>query len=198
MDVNISNIKNISGTFKNAAGSGACTACAAGKYSTSRARKSGCESCKSGTYQAKAGSTMCKSCSWSWESEIWATVSTSAKSVSGCFCKEGATGSKADHGVSQDAPFHRPVYNSSVGRVGNVGFVFNRSAPHFLHSGPHTWNIKTNGGLTIAAKVKFVGEAGMHERIIDFGNAVERYYDSILLSRWYASSRLYAAITDKV
>ena len=48
------------------------------------------------------------------------------------------------------------------------------------------------------AEVMFKGTAGMHERIIDFGNGIGRYDDAFLISRWGSSSRLYAAITEQV
>ena len=75
---------------------------------------------------------------------------------------------------------------------------FNRAASHYLHSRQRTWNVGSNMGLTIAAEVKFSGEAGMYERIVDFGSTLERHHDSFLLSRWRDSSQLYAAITEKV
>lgn len=60
-------------------------------------------------------------------------------------------------------------------------------------------NIATpGGGLTIVAEVKFSGSAGSHERIVDMGSTLERYYDSIVLSRWQTSSKVYATITNKV
>ena len=47
--------------------------------------------------------------------------------------------------------------------------------------------------------VKFTGNVtGRNERIVDMGNALYRYLDSIVLSRWEKSSRLYFAITNKV
>jgi len=98
----------------------------------------------------------------------------------------------------QDTPSSRPAYSPAGGRLGSGSVNFTRSLLHFLYSRARTWKIHSNGGLTIAAEVKFSGVAGTHERIIDFGNGIGRHDDSFVLSRWRSSSSLYAAITERV
>ena len=77
---------------------------------------------------------------------------------------------------------------------------FTRDTSTFLqYPGEKNWNINSSGALTIVADVKFTGNVpGRNERIVDMGNALYRYLDSIVLSRWEKSSRLYFAITNKV
>jgi hypothetical protein len=67
----------------------------------------------------------------------------------------------------------------------------------FLEALPRTWNIRSQGGLTIVAEIKFL-EASLNETVIDFGSTLERHYDSFLLSRWQQTDQLYAVITHKV
>ena len=186
------------GTYSNAGSGGGCEACATGKYSTAEAATSSstCQECEAGYYQAENASTTCHACSWAWEPRPWATTSESAVEASGCQCKAGQTGS--GDGLLQHAPSNRPVYSPYGGRLTAGSVNFTRSSLHFLHSRARTWKIHSNGGLTIVAEVKFSGAAGMHERIIDFGNGIGRYDDSFLLSRWKTSSRLYAALTEQV
>ena len=98
----------------------------------------------------------------------------------------------------QDAPAHRPTYIPGGGRMGSGSVSFDRAGSHFLYPRQKAWNIQSNGGLTIVAEVKFSGVPGMYERIVDFGNALHRYNESFLLSRWRTTTMLYAAITEKV
>jgi hypothetical protein len=190
----------IPGTFKHAVGSALCESCAAGKFSSTVAMESACLNCVGGEYQDEMASTTCKSCSWSWETQNWATVQEpfSSGQQEACRCNKGVSGSGG--GLLQDTPSLRPVYNrnSSVGTLGRGGIVFSRALLQFMHARQGSWNIQSNDGLTIVAQVRFSGDAGMHERVVDFGSTVERYYDSFLLSRWQASNLLYAAITQKV
>jgi hypothetical protein len=189
--------ETLTGTYKDASGSQACTSCAAGKF-TSSTGATGCDECQTGTYQDGQAATRCKTCSWAWDSHTWSTITASKGSthVTACECKEGNTGSGV--GVSQDMASNRPVYNPLTGRLSNGGLEFSRTAAQYLHSAPRTWRINTNGGLTIVAEIKFSGIVGENERIIDFGSTLERYYDSFLFSRWQSSDQVYAAITEKV
>ena len=183
-----------SGTYKTTTGSATCTDCGAGKYSTAVGLETAsCVSCSTGTYQAMQGSTFCHSCSWEWEGK---TTSSSTTDSSACFCPKGSTGS--GFGLFQDTASSRPSFLPASGPLGLGATVFQRESLHFLDAPPRNWKIQSKGGLAIVVGVKFDGNVGMHERIIDFGNAMERYYDSFLLSRWEKSSRLYAAITEKV
>ena len=159
-------------------------------------RRTGCTSCAKGEYQDVTGSTHCKSCAWGWQSDHGATSEESSTALDDCTCDAGFTGTNV--GVSQDTPSHRPVYMSTSGMLGQGGIKFDRGAVQFLHSRDRTWNIASNGGLTVAVEVKYSGLAGMNERIVDFGSTLERYHDSFLLSRWQDSDQLYAAITEKV
>lgn len=91
------------------------------------------------------------------------------------------------------------MYNESGGRLGTGSIFFNRTALSFLQGRSNRVNIATSGGgLTIVAEVKFSGTAGRHERIVDLGSTLDRYYDSIVLSRWQMTSEIYVAITNKV
>jgi allantoicase len=75
--------------------------------------------------------------------------------------------------------------------------AFSFTGARFLEALPRTWNIRSQGGLTIVAEIKFL-EAGLNETVIDFGSTLERHYDSFLLSRWQQTDQLYAVITHKV
>jgi len=75
--------------------------------------------------------------------------------------------------------------------------AFSFTGARFLEALPRTWNIRSQGGLTIVAEIKFL-EAGWNETVIDFGSTLERHYDSFLLSRWQKTDQLYAVITHKV
>jgi hypothetical protein len=72
--------------------------------------------------------------------------------------------------------------------------VFNRAFSQYIDGGPHTFNIATNGGFTAVAVVKFTGNAGMYERIFDFGKGPNS--DNILLSRDDGNTRLGFAIRN--
>jgi hypothetical protein len=63
-----------------------------------------------------------------------------------------------------------PVYNALGGPQGKGHVTFNRSQSQYLDAGPRTLNITTNGGLTIVAVVRFTGDPGAWERIIDMGS----------------------------
>ena len=179
-------------------------------------RRHGCTNCARGTYEDETGSTACKHCSWAWAHE--ATFTTVSNEISlrddatDCQCPAGATGTAG--GFFQDVQGYRPTYR---GTYGNFTIVFNQSSHQFLHgplitSGstdeiynrpnddnlhrPQTFNVSSNGGLTIVAKVKFSGEIGHSEKILDFGNARESEADSISLGRFQASSRLFALIAE--
>lgn len=197
----------MAGTYKPLIGSAICTDCAAGKYQTAWAAISDCSTCLTGYYQPETGSTFCFACTWTWESELWAATSDSIYAVSGCKCKAGQTGQfrygslvEAGYGggLVQDTPARRPLYTPGGGRLASGSVSFDRAESHFLYPRQNAWNIQSNGGLTIVAEVKFSGVPGMYERIVDFGNALHRYNESFLLSRWKASTILYAAITEKV
>jgi hypothetical protein len=60
-----------------------------------------------------------------------------------------------------------PSYNPLGGPKGKGHVTFDRSMSQFLDAGPRTLNIATNGGLTIVAVVRFTGNPGSYERIID-------------------------------
>ena len=94
--------ETLTGTYKDASGSQACTSCAAGKF-TSSTGATGCDECQTGTYQDGQAATRCKTCSWAWDSHTWSTITASKGSthVTACECKEGNTGSGV--GVSQMA-----------------------------------------------------------------------------------------------
>jgi hypothetical protein len=51
-----------------------------------------------------------------------------------------------------------------------------------------TFNIASNGGLTIMAVVRFTGEPGAHERIIDFANGADN--DNIILKHDWSGTTL--------
>jgi len=186
------------GKYKSSTGSAECTPCDAGKYGTTRAAVSDCTACQAGTYQAETSATSCMACPWYWESKEWGTMTDSIGKTDpdACVCKTGATGSGV--GLAQDTPSKRPVYNESGGRLGTGGISFNRTGLSFLHGRDKAIDIATHGGLTIVAEVKFSGTVGKHERIVDLGSTLERHYDSIVLSRWDSSDKIYAAITNKV
>jgi hypothetical protein len=197
----------MAGTYKPAIGSAICTDCAVGTYQTTWAAISDCGACSTGYYQPETASTFCFACTWTWGSELWAATSDSIYAVSGCKCKAGQTGqfrygstvaAGYGEGLVQDTPARRPSYTPGGGRLASGSVSFDREESHFLYPRQKAWNIQSNGGLTMVAEVKFSGAPGMYERIVDFGNALHRYNESFLLSRWKASTRLYAAITEKV
>jgi hypothetical protein len=87
-----------------------------------------------------------------------------------------------------------PVYNPLGGPQGKGHVTFDRSKEQYLDAGPCTWNIETNGGLTIVAVVRFTGSAGSEERIIDFASGPN--INGIYLARYQTSSDLYLEITN--
>jgi hypothetical protein len=86
-----------------------------------------------------------------------------------------------------------PLYNPLGGPQGKGHVNFDRSKEQYLDAGPCTWNIETNGGLTIVAVVRFTGSAGSSERIIDFTSGPGIY---LALGRYQTSSGLFLAITN--
>ena len=193
----------IPGKYKGTKGSLACSDCAAGKYSSNSAAASDCTLCPEKTYQSDTGSTACLTCAWAWESQYWATVtqSTGEKTADACVCKRGVTGSGYNSstgakGLFQDTASSRPVYVASGGRLGNGGVLFMRLNSTYLHARQDTWNLASNGGLTIVTEVQFSGTVGQNERIIDFGTTLDRLHDSLILSRLGSSDQMYAAIFE--
>ena len=86
------------------------------------------------------------------------------------------------------------MYNPLGGPQGKGHVTFDRSKEQYLDAGPCTWNIDTNGGLTIVAVVRFTGSPGSSERIIDFGNGINTV--GIILARYSTSTSLYLEITN--
>ena len=96
--------------------------------------------------------------------------------------------------VRQQLPTHvaagGPVDRSSV-----QGYLsFDRALSQFLDRGPMTFNMASNGGLTIMAVVRFTGDPGTWEKIVDFGNGAGN--DNIYLSRGGASNTLMLSIRN--
>jgi hypothetical protein len=85
------------------------------------------------------------------------------------------------------------LYNPLGGPQGKGHVTFDRSKKQYLDAGPCTWNIETNGGLTIVAVVRFTGSAGSFERIIDFTSGPGIY---LVLGRYDTSSGLFLGITN--
>ncbi len=81
-----------------------------------------------------------------------------------------------------------PVYNALGGPQGNGHVTFNRTNSQYLDAGPRTLNIATNGGLTIVSVVRFTGDPGFWERIIDLGSGGPD--NNIILTRWETTSDL--------
>jgi hypothetical protein len=79
-----------------------------------------------------------------------------------------------------------PVYNALGGPQGKGHVTFNRAQSQYLDAGPRTLNIATNGGLTIVAVVRFTGDPGSYERIIDLGSGQDT--NNLILSRWSTNS----------
>ena len=192
------------GTYKSGVGSQSCPSCNPGTYLTAVASTSpsSCIPCPSAKYQSNSASTACFSCDWGSlaSTGVWVYSSDTVKGdtpSTGCVCAMGSTGQ--GYGFIQDTISLRPDYSANGGRLKSGSITFSAVDSKFMqYPGKKTWNISGNGGLTIVADVKFVGDAGNNERIIDFGDALYRYDDSIVLSRWQDSDQLYFAITNKV
>jgi hypothetical protein len=60
-----------------------------------------------------------------------------------------------------------PVYNALGGPQGKGHVTFDRTQSQYLDAGQRTFNIRTNGGLTIVIVARFTGTAGDSERIIE-------------------------------
>jgi len=85
------------------------------------------------------------------------------------------------------------LYNPFGGPQGKGHVTFDRSKEQYLDAGPCTWNIETNGGLTIVAVMRFTGSAGSNERIPDFTSEPGVF---LVLGRAGTSSGLFLAITN--
>jgi hypothetical protein len=81
-----------------------------------------------------------------------------------------------------------PVYNALGGPQGQGHVTFNRAQSQYLDAGPRTLNILTNGGLTIVAVVRFTGDPGYQERIVDLGSGEDT--NNLFLCRWSTTSGL--------
>ena len=81
-----------------------------------------------------------------------------------------------------------PTYNQTGGPEGKGHVTFDRLLSQFLDAGPRTLNIATNGGLTIVTVMRFTGDIGNWERILDLGSEV--HDNNLLLSREGTSTRL--------
>lgn len=199
------------GTFKDVVGSESCTACSPGTYSLPWRSFEACDDCPVGYYQPDFASTACFACPLEWlpfQAAVASTSAAASREASACGCTPGHEGH--GNGFAQDRASQRPVFLSNGGRLQDGVLSFDRSTSAYLHYGKRngttwrvftdqeTWNLSSNGALTIVAEVKFQGYGGTNERILDFGNALYRYYDSIVLSRWQNSTQLYFTITNKV
>jgi hypothetical protein len=81
-----------------------------------------------------------------------------------------------------------PVYNARGGPQGKGHVTFDRAQSQYLDAGSRTLKIETNGGLTIVAVVRFTGDPGSWERIIDLGSGAG--VDNLLLGREATSTNL--------
>ena len=114
-----------------------------------------------------------------------------------CRCAPGWTGFAGD--FYQEENEFRPTFHPERKLTGRgTRAVFDDSKRQFLHgailSGSRELKIKSRGGLTIAATVKFSGERRYEEQILDFSNGKTSTQDNIMIGRYQNSSRLVASI----
>jgi hypothetical protein len=81
-----------------------------------------------------------------------------------------------------------PTYDPLGGPQGKGHVTFDRAQSQYLDAGPRTLNIATNGGLTIVAVVRFTGDPGTEERIIDLASGAPD--NNIILQRELTSRSL--------
>jgi hypothetical protein len=74
-----------------------------------------------------------------------------------------------------------PTYNAAGGPNGKGHVSFDRTKSQYLDAGSRTFNIATNGGLTIVAVVRFTSTIGKYERILDMGNG--EWSNNLLMTR---------------
>ena len=82
-----------------------------------------------------------------------------------------------------------PTYNATGGPDGNGHIKFERSKSQFLDAGNNTFEISSNGGLTVITVLRFTGSPGYYERIIDFGNG--RRVDTLIIARYQTTPSLH-------
>jgi hypothetical protein len=86
-----------------------------------------------------------------------------------------------------------PTYNPLGGPKGMGHFSFDRTRSQWLNAGSRTLNIATNGGFTFVVVVRFTGNPGNFERIIDLGVGPGNTPgpNSIIVCRYGISTDLY-------
>jgi hypothetical protein len=81
-----------------------------------------------------------------------------------------------------------PAYMAQGGPLGKGHVSFDRTQTQYFDGGAWTFNIASNGGLTVVAVVRFRGSPGNWERVIDFANGAAD--NNIVVSRVQTSSDL--------
>jgi hypothetical protein len=65
-------------------------------------------------------------------------------------------------------------FSKTAGINGNTAITFDGALQQYIDSGPHTFNIKSNGGFTAIALVRFPNNLN-NQSILDFGNGADNY-----------------------
>jgi hypothetical protein len=81
-----------------------------------------------------------------------------------------------------------PSYDATGGPNGNGHISFKRVSLQYLDGGARTFNIASNGGLTIVAVVRFTGTIGNSESIVDFDDMFFARYTNDYKIRIYINN----------
>ena len=195
-----------------------CTVCSSSTGCTCNIGYTGpdggvCSACVTGTYKDTTGTATCTGC-----------PANSGSSCSGCYtsacsCDPGYTGGNfiGPYSTTACARFIAltpkpsfasvstrsnaavgtlPTYNALGGPNGKGHFSFDRAQSQYLDAGSRTFNIATNGGLTVVAVVRFTGTAGTFERILDMGSGAPN--NNIDIARRISSDELQFGLRNGV
>ena len=206
------------GKYKNVPGPDACSLCAPGEYQDAVAAI-GCSSCAPDSFSNASGSPLCTQCPAGFKSlsvtttvEDCCNLNSSPQNVTKCtWCNGQGPNVVVSYSTTACVRFialtpkpsfasistrtnaaigNVPTYNPLGGPNGKGHVSFDRTQYQYLDAGRRTFNIATNGGLTVVAVVRFTTTVGGFERIIDLGNGGANM-NNLIICRYYLSSNLY-------
>ncbi len=160
-----------------------CTTCAANKYKTTTGSHA-CTDCVANTMTLGPGNTVQTACICTpgYTAGVGGsglfidTYSSTAGTRFVALTPKPAFASVATRNDNAIGSAILPMYVASGGPNGKGHLDFIRANSQYLDGGPRTFNINTNGGLTIVGVVRFTltGEPnyGYFERIISFSNTI--------------------------
>ena len=193
------------GSFKPTPSSGPCLPCAADTFSNVTTASS-CNSCPIG-YRSLSGTVNSTDCCGLNSRPQNITCTTGAVNVIASYSSTACARfialtpkpSFASISTRNNAAVGTmPTFIAAGGPNGKGHFSFDRTKSQYLDAGSRTFNIASNGGLTIVLVMRFTGSISAWERVLELGIQGQFGTNSMLVARQSSSTSLLVDIFNGV